>query len=988
MATVVFRLRPAALKATSLFFIGIFLLTGSLNGQIKEIGLPFINNYKRSVYQAGTQNWSIAQDKDGNMYFGNNDGLLIFDGNNWKLHMLPNNSIVRSVTAINKRIYVGGFEEFGYFITNDIGETQYFSLSEKLPEEKSKFDEIWRIYLTRNGIIFQSFFNIFIYNETTDEITIIDAPTEFGFSYIVNNILYVVDKSSGLYILKGTELEQVFSNPEFFRANEIPFIIPNGVNSLLIGTTNDGIYSFDGMNLSRWKPQISSILIEHQIYTGLMLPGNQIAIGTIQNGLYVVDFDGRIVLHIDRLKGIQNNTILSLFLDRHSNLWLGLDNGIDALEISSPISILNYNYNIGATYTSILYDGMLYVGTNQGLFARRFDEINHRNPEDEAFKLVEGTKGQVWSLEIIDNVLICGHNLGAFRINKYNSTRISDITGGWDYAEVPWDHNLVVGGTYGGLVLYEKKIGSRNFLQQVGMIQGFNESCKEIYFDRNNYLWITHGYKGIFRISLNEDCSMIEEAKLYSATNGLPVLAYSMTEINGEFYLVAYDGLYSYDPEKDLFYKEALVNAIFDPLRGISKIIEDYRGDLWYVSDEIGVLRLQEDGSYTKISKPFNRIRRHYINRAFVNIYINDASNVFIGSEEGILHYDSEKTKDFRIPYNTFIGEVTAKSKTRDSLLFHGITGQFSEDNPVFDIHTQLSHRYNSISFQFMTPFFEAPQQINYSYRLKGYSDSWTDWNNHTFADYTNLREGNYTFEVMAKNVYDHISEPAGFSFIIKPPFYRSKLAYILYAIFLMIISVLIVLISKRKVDKARELEKQKHKKALVAKEQEFLEESRVSKEKISQLKNEKLLIEMRHKDMELANSTMLIIQKNKFMTKVKNEIHDIIGKLQIESNKQELRQLVKRIDKDIRSEQQWKVFDKYFDEVHQDFTKRLKEKHPELTPNDLRLCAYLRMNISSKEIAPLMNISIRGVEISRYRLRKKLDLDRDTNLTEYIMDI
>ena len=144
----------------------------------------------------------------------------------------------------------------------------------------------------------------------------------------------------------------------------------------------------------------------------------------------------------------------------------------------------------------------------------------------------------------------------------------------------------------------------------------------------------------------------------------------------------------------------------------------------------------------------------------------------------------------------------------------------------------------------------------------------------------------------------------------------------------------------------------------------------------------------MRHKDMELANTTMYLVQKNKFLNKIKSQIHDLIGELSGESNKHELRQIVHRIDRDTKSKQHWKVFDKSFDEVHEDFLARLKERHPDLTPKDLRLCSYLRMNISTKEIAPLMNISVRGVEISRYRLRKKLDLDQNTNLTEYILSI
>ena len=209
-----------------------------------------------------------------------------------------------------------------------------------------------------------------------------------------------------------------------------------------------------------------------------------------------------------------------------------------------------------------------------------------------------------------------------------------------------------------------------------------------------------------------------------------------------------------------------------------------------------------------------------------------------------------------------------------------------------------------------------------------------------------------------------------------------------LYVIIILLVTALIIIMVDRRIRRARDREQERYRKELLAKEETYLEGAKLSNREIERLKNEQLVIEMRHKDMELANSTMYLVRKNKFLNQVKSEILDLIGNLSSESNKHALRKIVHRIDRDIKSKQHWKVFDKYFDEVHEDFLSRLKESYPDLTPKDLRLCAYLRMNISTKEIAPLMNISVRGVEISRYRLRKKLDIDQGVNLTDYILSI
>ena len=171
-------------------------------------------------------------------------------------------------------------------------------------------------------------------------------------------------------------------------------------------------------------------------------------------------------------------------------------------------------------------------------------------------------------------------------------------------------------------------------------------------------------------------------------------------------------------------------------------------------------------------------------------------------------------------------------------------------------------------------------------------------------------------------------------------------------------------------------------------KEQEYRREALLAEKKIINLKNEKLKIEMIHRDKELANQTMDLINKNKFLVKIKEDLEKLKKSTTDESLKDKISMLINKIDKDIDHKKQWEVFETAFDEVHEDFLQRLKEKFPNLTPKELKLCAYLRMNISTKEIAPLMNISVRGVEICRYRVRKKLNIDRDQNLTRMIIDL
>ena len=153
-------------------------------------------------------------------------------------------------------------------------------------------------------------------------------------------------------------------------------------------------------------------------------------------------------------------------------------------------------------------------------------------------------------------------------------------------------------------------------------------------------------------------------------------------------------------------------------------------------------------------------------------------------------------------------------------------------------------------------------------------------------------------------------------------------------------------------------------------------------------LQNEKLEADINFKNSELASSAMHLVKKSELLTKLKSELTHMMRGIDNPQAIAELKKLIKSLSEDDNMDKEWEHFSKHFDKVHSDFLVELKEKHPAITPNELKLSAYLRMNLSTKEIAQLMNISVRGVEISRYRLRKKLALPSETSLFDYLIGI
>ncbi len=959
----------------------IFVVIGCLclytHAGVKDVGIPFLINHSRVSYGASTQNWNITQNSRGYMYFANNDGVLEYDGTNWQVYPVPNGSVVRSVLAVGDTIYAGAFEEIGFLAPGHAGKLKWNSLNHLVPEEFVRFDEVWNIFSADDKLIFQSFNYIFILEE--GEIKVIEPLGDFSFMHEADGEFWVVDSDRGFMKLQEDSLELISQDPVFFQ-NEINCVFSHSPGTYLIGSSNDGLFLLDNQGLSRWDVPVTEWLNQYNLFSGIRLSDGYFAFGSVSNGVFITNSQGNVVQHLNRSKGLQNNTILALFQDSRDNLWLGLDNGIDYIKISSPLTIINHNYNIESAYASILHDGMLYIGTNQGLFAAPWEYLRNTPGRDNLFRLIEGTEGQVWSLQLVDNTLFCGHNFGFFRIEGYDAYKISEKRGFWSFMELIKDE-VVLAGTYSGLSRLVKEQQQWLLLDEV---QGFEESSRDIYQDKRGYIWVSHGYRGLFKLELSPSADSVQRIEFFRDEAGLPgELPYNLQEFNNQLVFSTRNGILLYDEAENRFVPHPELNSLFQTKGFIDKFYQDDRGNIWYFTDNyVGVMRLLEDGTFRDIMAPFSAIN-DFLLPAFQNIHVIDPSNIFIGTQYGLVHYDPAIVSDYQRVEDVFFREVTFYGKDERLSFFPAVTDYMAK----IDYKPHLPWSSNSVMFRFTTPAFEDPEKIRFSYRLKGFEESWSDWESVNFKEYTNLREGDYVFQVKAKNAFGLESRYNEFRFSVAPPFYRSLTAYIVYsAILLVIIAANIYYIRKRSL-RVRQKEKLRHEKRLARREQIFQEQSALSEKEIMKLRNESLQSEMNHKNKELANATLHLIQKNKTLAALKTDLNKLMKATPSDKpEKQIVNSLVKKVNKDMRNEKNWELFNSYFDEVHQDFINRLKIEYPDLTPKELRLCAYLRMNLSTKEIAPLMNISIRGVEISRYRLRKKLNLPHNTNLAEFIL--
>lgn len=930
-------------------------------------GSPFIRNYPRSAYNAGSQTWDIQQGENGMMYFANNEGLLEFDGKFWEKYALPNNSVIRALEINNNRIYVGGYNEIGYFNICESGCMGYTSLLDLIPDDLCNFDDVWKIYSHPDGIIFQSYNQIMIYKN--DSIIIVPAPSSFHFSFLVNNEYYVDDDENGLmryamgnlYPLSGTEI---------LIDKEIWGMLALG-NRLLVATSANGVFVYDGNETIPFKATSSDFLKNNQIYSLQRISKQLIAFGTIQNGILITDNHGNPTIHLNMNDGLQNNTILCMSKDYLGNLWLGTDHGLDYIELNAPLTQISYNYGVNSGYTALIDNERIFLGTNQGLFTKHFSENVDILDINKKFKLIENTKGQVWSLIKINNTIFCGHNNGAYIINNNISKVLNNETGTWCFLPVPGYPDLVISGTYSGLYLH--KYHDKQW-KTIKKFSNFSESSRKMIFDNKGNLWVTHGYKGVFHIIFNDTFDSILNVNKYNSNNSsLPVQVADVSVINNEIVFLTNNHLYSYSEEDDDFIPNNSANNILNN-KEIRSITVDKDKDLWYfTTNGMGVLRKSEDGKYTNITLPFEKLKGSFIG-GFEFVYPYNKQNVLIGNQIGFIHYNPSETKNYNYSYSLFVRKMN---------LFNPDTSFFPCNNN--DIVIDFSN--NSTEFSFAANDFENPELVTYSTFLDGMDEKWSDWYSKNIKSYTNLNEGDYIFNVKARDGYGRISDIKTMSFKILPPFYRSIYAIIFYCIIIVIIIIIISFYIRKRIAKAN-LKSEKQQQELFRKKEEKLQrEALEAEKKVIKMRNDKLREGIKQKDKELANATMQTIHKNEILITLREELKKIGVSLSPENKQKfDVASIIRKINREIDNEKQWTVFETHFESVHEEFLSRIKETFPNLTPRELKLCAYLRMNISSKEISVLMNISTRGVEISRYRLRKKLNLNREINLSDFII--
>ncbi len=925
-------------------FTTFFFIYSFLNAQVQ----PPIKVYIPADYEAENQNWSISQSKDKNIYVANNKGLLEFNGAKWTLYESPNETIIRSVNVINDLIYTGCNSEFGYWQRNKLGNLYYTSLSKSLNIKFLDDEDFWNIINIDDYILFQSLKRIYIYNAKEASYNIIESDDIIYKMFKVDDSIYFQKTEDGLYKIVNGE-PKLISDNTILKNNRLVNVFSRE-GELLIETENNGFYILTGNTLNKWDIEANTILSEVSVFRSIKLKDNSFILGTRSNGIMHMTSDGKIDFNLDLTLGLSNNTVHCVFEDSENNIWLALENGINCINIKSPFSIYtDEKGKIGTVYTSAIFNGNLYLGTNQGLF---FKPVHSKDE----FKIVKGIQQAVWCLVTIDNTLFCGHDTGTSIIKNDTSEKVKGTHDGtWDIK--PIDNNLLLQGNYHGLYILHKNNGIWSVKNK---IEGFNLSSRffEYY---NDYVFVNHEYKGVFKIQVNEDFTKaLGVIKDETIGKGLKS---SIIKYNNQLLYTYKEGVFKYNVSKDKFIKDTILSALFkkEDYTSGRLIFNKVTNTLWHFSRYNlsyivpGKLSSKPEINRVSLSGLLPKGLTGYENIS----YVSDKKYV-IGTSTGYIHIDLEKLKR-----NTHTISINAIEKhsihTLPEIIDKTEAGIFKNKD-------------NNVQFTYSVAKFEKYLDTQYQYQLEGMYPNWSNWTANSSVRFKNLPYGNYVFNVRAKVGNTLTSNTASYRFEIEKPWYVTNLLIAAYIIVFILLSLLMHNLYKRYYNRQRERLLQKAKRDLELKELE-------NKQQLMRFNNEKLRQDIDNKNRELGISTMSLIKKNEFLNSIKKELQNA------EHNKS-LKHVIRIIDKNLNNADDWHLFEEAFNNADKDFLKRIKTLHPTLTSNDLRLCAYLRLNLSSKEVAPLLNISPRSVEMKRYRLRKKMDLPHESSLTDYILEI
>ncbi|MCU0286320.1 MAG: response regulator, partial [Acidobacteria bacterium] len=761
------------------YFILILILSIEPGQIFAEGGFKFSRNFSKTEYDHHPQNWCITQDANGIIFVGNTGGVLEYDGVSWRLIQVPN-LLARTLAADPSGcIYAGGSSQLGFLSPDSTGKLQYQSLLNRLDTKFQGFGNILQTFSTPGGIYFRASQHFFHWDCKSNQLNTWVSPTAFSAAYFYNGKIYIQQKQIGLQVLENGTFHDI-PGGRFFAddTKKINMMVPFDSHSgtFLIGTKSAGFYLYDGLRVIPF-PTGADDLLKHQrnLLHGIRLISGDFALATDGAGAIIITPSGKIIHRFDISYGLQDNNVKYIYQEKGGNLWFALNNGISKIEYESPFTIYDQRAQLHGSVLSLAKhasSGIYYIGTTEGLFTL--------SPDSGSCQPVKDIYSSCCSLISHGDSIIAATDKGVFVIQNNKPRSIYNKKTTCLFQSLR-DTNHVWAGVETGIISLAENSVPGNWNQSFIALSKtvFVQSICE---EPNGTPWIGTLSHGVYSVSFpNNSNPLITH---YGGADGLPleedqtIREIYVAYVAKQILFASQHGLYRFDKANGRFVPASLLGKAFtgDLKEGkpVFRMVEDHEGNIWFHSFSINYKAiLQPDGTYSIENTSLLRIPILQAN----SIYTEPGA-VWFCLYDALIRYDTGfQFKGQPRPFINFIRRVEHIGDK--ATLFGGQSrppsGLSGAAVPVYP------YQERNLRFYFAAPYYQEESATVYSCCLKGQDQDWSPWSSEARKDYTNLREGSYSFVVKAKNVYEQVSPEAGFSFKIESPWYRSPLAYIAY---------------------------------------------------------------------------------------------------------------------------------------------------------------------------------------------------------------
>lgn len=736
-----------------------------------EIGFSYFKAFKPNDYEpkncypkldkfdfsdCGTpssQNWVITQDSSGIIYVGNSSGLLWYNSSDWNFLHMPNQDVVRSIIYDNSTLFIGGQREFGFLVSDSLNVSEYKSLVENLPEGLKDFTDVWQInnyqkvtyFTTREGVYK-------LEDHSVDKL----IDENIYKSYLAGNKLLVskYDSVGGLFELEGDSLTSV-DERKFFHKKYVSGFQKLNDGSYLLGTFRSGdLYKYDGQNFQVFQTEIKDSL-ELGLLSGIDTFSNgYLAFSTRYRGIFITNSRGDYIKTIDKSHGMLSNNVYDIYIDNEDNLWAAQDGGINKIQALSPITFFDNQPELQRRVTSIQrFQKELYIGTKEGLFKLKNEKHNSSYLEETSVEPINDL------LESENELLVAtNQNLYVYKGQILYSDKVFHLSKSKSV------DNRIYAVAENRLLIIERGSDNRLIIQKTIYLDELRELSKLIEFNSDVLYVFSSTAAAVHRIELETGRQNITKIELKSSY-GNKIQDISL--INNDLYAGTDKGLHIFNSKINGFEK---TDFLFDSIdKQVSFIELDKTGRIWTRFDKKNISATLKNNKYVLTTIPFTQINEYKLNE----VYVEDNGITWFGTEKGLFHYDPTIQYQYKTGFKTNITGIYVEN---DSLIYGG----FGEpNNPIV-----LPYKDNELRFSYAAASYIDESRNTYQYKLDGYDQNWSNWSLETQKDYTNLREGEYTFMVRSRNVYEVDGKVDTIRFSILPPWYRTWWAYSLYAIF------------------------------------------------------------------------------------------------------------------------------------------------------------------------------------------------------------